>query len=114
MNSARKPMRPRDGTRNSTGARCRRVPIDHVLHLALAPAQVLDHGADVLFRHVDDHVLDRLAERVVDALEDHLGARDLELVALAAHRLDQDAEVQLAAAADLEDVRTCPSARRAG
>ena len=38
-------------------------------------------------------------ELVVDALEDDLRARHLELEALAAHRLDQDAEVQLAAAA---------------
>ena len=33
----------------------------HVLHLALAAAQVLDDHADVLLGDVDDHVLDRLA-----------------------------------------------------
>src|SRR5205823_4430884 len=49
---------------------------DHVLHLALALAEVLDHGAGVLLRYVDDHVLDRLGEDVGDALEDDLGTRD--------------------------------------
>ena len=102
MNSARKPRRPRAGTRNSRRTLSPRR--HHVLHLALAAAQVLHDHADVLLGHVDDDVLDRLHELVVDALEDDLGARDLELEAFAAHRLDQDAEVQLAAARDLEDV----------
>src|SRR5690606_36545982 len=35
---------------------------------------------------------------------DHLGARHLELVSLATHRLDQDREVQLTAARDSEDI----------
>ena len=37
----------------------------------------------------------------VDLLGDDVGARDLELEALAAHHLDQDRELQLAAADDL-------------
>ena len=41
----------------------------------------------------------------VDLAGDDLRPRDLELVPLAAHRLDQDREVQLAAAGDGEDVR---------
>ncbi len=40
----------------------------------------------------------------VDFLGDDRGSRDLELVALAAHRLDEDREVELAAPADIEDV----------
>src|SRR5204863_68992 len=76
----------------------------HVLHLALAAAQVLHDYAHVLFRHVNNDVLDRLHKLVVDALKDDLRAGDLELEAFATHRLDQDAEVKLTPTGDLEDV----------
>ena len=33
----------------------------HGRHLALAHAEALDHDADVLFRHLDDDLFDRLA-----------------------------------------------------
>ena len=49
-------------------------------------------------------MLDRLAEDAVDLFGDHLGAGDLEFVAFAAHRLDQDREVQLATTGDGKDV----------
>ena len=63
--------------------------------------------------------VDRRAARpapcaAVDLLGDDLRPRDLELVALAAHRLDQDREVQLAAAGDHEDVGRVGRPRRAG
>src|SRR5206468_1788763 len=75
---------------------------DHVLHLPLALAEVLDYWAGVVLRHVDDHVLDRLGKDVGDALEDDLGPRDLELETLAPHGLNEDRKMELAAAADLE------------
>src|SRR5437879_2007972 len=58
---------------------------DHVLHLALALANVLDNRPGVVLRHIDDDVLDRLGKDVGDALEDDLGPRDLELETLAPH-----------------------------
>ena len=76
----------------------------HVDQLRLAGAELLHHGADVCLRHLDHEVLDRLAEHAVDGFGDDLRAADLELIALAAHGLDQDGQVQLAAAADLEGV----------
>jgi len=62
----------------------------------------------------------RLAALTVDLARDDLGARHGELVALAAHRLDQDPELELAAAGDEErlgpidsttEIATLPSAR---
>ena len=54
---------------------------------------------------VDDDLLDRLELFAVSSSrEDDARLADGELEALAAHRLDQDAELQLAAAGDLEGV----------
>src|ERR671917_584159 len=61
--------------------------------------------ADELLGGVDHQLLDRLVHLAVDLAGDDLRPRDLELVPLAAHRLDQDREVQLAATGDGEDVR---------
>ena len=58
----------------------------------------------IFFRHVDDDVLDRFPLLAVAFGDDDLRLADGELVAFAAHRLDEDREVQLAAAADLERV----------
>ena len=78
----------------------------HVRHLPLALAQHLDDDAAVRLGHLDVDFLHRL-ERLAGVrvlVQDHFGRADLELVALAAHRLDQDGQVQLAAAADQEGV----------
>ena len=48
--------------------------------------------------------LERLVALAVDLLGDDLGPADLQLVALAAHRLDEHGQLQLAAAGDLDDV----------
>ncbi len=66
----------------------------------------LDHHAAVLLRHLDVDFLHRLQHLAGVRIfaQDHFGRADLELVALAAHRLDQDGQVQLAAAADQEGV----------
>ena len=53
---------------------------------------------------VDDEELVRLVIHPVDLLDDDFGLADGQLVALAAHGLDQDREVQQAAAGDLERV----------
>ncbi len=54
--------------------------------------------------HVADAALLGLEALAVDLFGDHLGPADLQLVALAAHRLDEHGELQLAAAGDLDDV----------
>ena len=78
----------------------------HVLHLGLAPAHLLDDDAGEFLVDVDDDLLDRLeplAGRRIGA-EQHARARDRHLEAFAAHRLDQHAELQFAAAGDLDRV----------
>src|SRR5436309_3315525 len=68
-----------------------RAVLVHLEHLAAAPAEDLDRLALVLLEHVDDadlHGLEPLARGA--RLLDDLGAADLELVALAAHLLDED------------------------
>src|SRR5205085_1315741 len=77
----------------------------HADQLALAVAHQLHNAAHVLLGHVDDEVLDGLEERaVLVAAHDDLRLADAQLVALAAHVLDEDAQVQQAAPAHLEGV----------
>jgi len=77
------------------------VALDHVEHDAAARPEDLDDLAGVLARHVHDGELDRLERLAAFLLQDDLRAADLELVALAAHRLHENGEVQDAAAGDL-------------
>ena len=49
----------------------------------------------------------RLLDDAVDLVEEDLGARDLELEALAAHLLDEDRQLELPAAAHLERLGRC-------
>ena len=60
--------------------------------LALAGADLLDDRADALSGHVHDQTLDGLALLAVDGLVQHARGRDLELIALAAHGLDEDGQ----------------------
>ncbi len=61
----RKPIRPRDGTANSS--RTRPEPAwRHLRHLAAAHGEQLRDDADVVLGHVDDQQLDRLVQRAVD------------------------------------------------
>ena len=78
----------------------------HGGQLALALGDLVDHGADGVFGNVGDHALDRLAEFAVDLLVQDVRRGDLELIALAAHRLDQDGQVHFAAARDVEGIRS--------
>ena len=84
--------------------RCAAVAGAHVDELSLAGAELLHHSADIRLGHLDDQVLDRLAQHAVDHLGDDLGAADLKLIALAAHGLDEDREMQLASARHLEGI----------
>ncbi len=78
----------------------------HVLHLGLALRQFVDHHAGIFLVEVDLHFLDRLQALAGDriGLEQHARARDRHLETLAPHLLDQHAELQLAAARDLDRI----------
>ncbi len=79
--------------------------VRHLAHAAAALAEPLGDHADERVGHVDDHELHRLGEHALDVLREDLGVAQLELVALAAHRLDEDRELQLAATEHDEGVR---------
>ena len=78
--------------------------VDHLLHPALADGERLGDDADVVLGDVDRQALDRLAEPAVDLAGDDLRLAGGQLEALAAHHLEQDDELQLAAALDLPGV----------
>jgi hypothetical protein len=84
----------------------------HVGHLALALRHLLDDRAGELVVDVDDHRLIGLLAAIGAVAEEDARAADRKLEALAAHRLDQHAELQLAAAGDLEGVRSALSVTR--
>ena len=86
-------------------ARAPEAGVRHLHHAAAALAEALGHDPDELLGHVDDDELHRLAELAVDRLGHDLGVAELQLVALAAHRLDEDRELELAPAEHLEGVR---------
>ena len=74
----------------------------HAGQLAAALAERLHDRALRAFVEVDGQRFVRLARLAFDFLDDHARPRDRELVAFAAHVLEQHAEVQLAAAEDPE------------
>jgi hypothetical protein len=76
----------------------------HLLQAALAAGQARLDLADEVGRDVDRDPLVGLLGLAVHVAQDHLGAAGLELEAFAAHLLDQDGQLELAAAADLERV----------
>ena len=90
----------------------------HVLQFGAALGELLHDDAGIGLVDVDDHFLDRLeplARRLIGA-EDHARAADGQLEAFAAHGLDQDAELQFAAAGHFEGIglglgRASPAAR---
>ena len=99
----RKPISPRAGTRYSIrtqpvpwlticSSRPRRSPISWV------------DDADEVLRRVDGQPLDRLVHLAVDQPGHDLRLADGQLEALAAHHLDQDRQLQLAAALHLPGV----------
>ena len=77
----------------------------HLGHLGFALGKLLHHDAAVLFVDVDDHFFDRLQQFAAGiAIEQHLRPRHRQLESLAPHGLDQDAELQLAAAGNLHGI----------
>src|SRR5690606_36656309 len=69
----------------------------HVGHLAFALRDLLDHGAGEFVVDVDDDRLVRLLAALGTIAEQHARAADREFEALAAHVLDQHAELELTA-----------------
>ncbi len=77
----------------------------HLRHLGLALRELLHHHTGVLLVDVDDDLFDRLHELAFGiALQQYLRPRYRKLEAFAPHGLDQDAELQLAAAGDLHGI----------
>ena len=103
-NSVRKPIRAAGGDEvlhpHPAGA-----VVDHLLEAALAQRQQLRDDADVVLGDVDRQPLDRLVDLAVDLAREHLRLADGQLEALAAHDLDEDRQLQLAASLDLPGVR---------
>ena len=77
----------------------------HIDHFGLALPELFHDGADVFLRYVDGQFLHRLADAaLLVAPENDLRAGHRKLIALPAHLLDQNGEVQLAAARDAERI----------
>src|SRR4029077_5408398 len=77
----------------------------HPPHDGAADAEELGHDPDEVLRDVDQHEFHRLLDGAVALAYHHCRLRHLELESLAAHRLDQDRELELAAPEDAEGVR---------
>src|SRR4029077_3742500 len=71
------------------------VAVFHVDERTAPPTRELDDGAEHVLRDLDLQLLERLELLATLVLVDDFRTRDLELVALAAQRLDEDREVQL-------------------
>src|SRR6476661_3525682 len=80
--------------------------VGHLLHAPLAGGHDLRDGAEELLGGVDGEALDGLVDLPVDLAGDDLRLADGQLVALAAHLLDEDGERELTTALDLPGVRT--------
>ena len=72
--------------------------IDHFEHGALAQRQQLGDHTEILVGHVHADPLHRLVDLAVDLTGDDLRLADGELETLPPHRLDQDGQLELAAA----------------
>ena len=80
--------------------------IDHLRSLALAGAHRFHHDAHKLLGAIDGQVLQRLLQLTVDRFGQNLWLAYHQLEALAAHRLDQNCELQLSASRDTERLGT--------
>ncbi len=102
-NSVRKPMSPRAGTMTSI----RIQPLPWLTSASVRPLRsansCVEH-AEVLLGCVDRHALDGLVDLAVDLARHDLRLADGELEPLAAHLLDEDGELELAAALHLPGV----------
>ena len=76
----------------------------HLLQDGLALAQTGHDSTLILGGDVDDDVLHRLVGLAVDDLGQNVRGRDLQLIAFAAHGLDEDGQMHLATAHDTEGI----------
>ena len=74
----------------------------HLLHFGFAHPHFFHDHAHELFRQINRQQLHWLHELAVSGLGDDLRLADHKFVAFAAHHLNQDGELQFAAAHDLE------------
>ena len=93
----RSPIKPRDGMLNSMRTRPEMV-VDHFLHFAATRAEEFHHDADEIFRAIDDEDFEWLDASAVFGAHHDFGFAYHHLITFAAHRLDQDRELQFAAA----------------
>ena len=77
----------------------------HVVESAAPRAQELHDLSLVTLLDIDSELLEGLAELTVNLLENHPWAGDGELVAFAAHVLDENREMQLAPSGDQKAIR---------
>ena len=75
------------------------VGIFHVLHLGLAGAEFFNAATHPFLRDIEHKGFIGLRWGAIDGAENHLGLGNLKLIALPTHRLNQNAKVQLTAAA---------------
>ena len=78
--------------------------VHHFFHFAAARAEKFHHDADEIFRAIDDEQFERLDAAAIFGAHHDFRLADHHLVAFAAHRLDQDRELQFAAAQHAESV----------
>ena len=76
----------------------------HLLQDGLALAQTGHDSTLILGGDVDDDVLHRLVGLAVDDLGQNVRGRDLQLIAFAAHGLDEDGQMHLTTAHDTEGI----------
>ena len=76
----------------------------HLLQDGLALAQTGHDSTLILSGDVDDDVLHRLVGLAVDDLGQNVRGRDLQLIAFAAHGLDEDGQMHLTTAHDTEGI----------
>src|SRR5262245_31184845 len=69
--------------------------IDHLDHLSLAAAELLDHDAEETLRAVDHQQLQRLRQFPIHLPREDFGLPDHQLVTLTTHRLDEDCQLKL-------------------
>ena len=66
----------------------------HLCHLTATNREQLRQNTDVVLRGINDQLFQRLVYYAFDFPGDDCRLRDLYLIAFAAHRLDQDRELQ--------------------
>src|SRR4029077_8891173 len=71
--------------------------VDHFFHFAAAAAEKFHNDADEIFRAVNDEELERLDTAAVFCSDDDFRFADHHFVAFAAHRFNQNGELQFAA-----------------